>query len=438
MEPTEASAPRVSTSSSRSLLLRARIVLPISGPPIDNGCIRLSGDRIEQVGRWDPAERSADVDILDLGDSILLPGLVNAHCHLDYTDMSGLLPPQKLFTDWIKLMLATKAEWNYTEFAESWLHGAQMLLRTGTTTVGDFEAVPELVPDVWSATPLRVVSFLELTGVRSRRSPQAILQEALERIDQWADSRSHGGLAPHAPYSTLPELIQLSAAAARERHLPLSIHVSESELEFDMFTHAKGPMYEWLKRNERDLNDCGSGSPVCHLERLGALDRNLLAVHLNYLAPGDAALLAERGVSVVHCPRSHLYFQHHPFPFAELAGAGVNLCLGTDSLATVFKTRKETVELSLFDEMRTFAAVHPDVDPDVVLRMATINGAHALGMAGQVGEFKEGACADMIAIPFNGALADAAEAVVAHRGPVTSSLIAGQWAIPPALAASAH
>ncbi len=426
----------LSTSSIKSrsnFIVRSRIIVPVSQPSIENGAIKISGSRIAAIGSWKDFARETGVEIIDLGDSILLPGLVNAHCHLDYTNMAGRLPPQKLFTDWIKLMLAAKAEWNYTEFAESWINGAQMLLRTGTTTVADFEAVPELLPDVWNATPLRVISLLELTGVKSRRSPQLILQEALDRIDELPKSHSFAGLAPHAPYSTAPELIHLTAAAARERRLPISIHVAESDLEFEMFAHARGEMFDWLRRNGRDHSDCGIGSPVQHLERNGALAENLLAVHLNYLANDDAALLAARKVSVAHCSRSHFYFQHAPFPFEKLMAAGVNVCLGTDSLATVYKRRKETVELSLFDEMKQFAAVHPAIAPEKIVQMATVNGAQALGLGGQIGELIADASADLISIPFSGDLSGANDAIVQHSGAVASTMISGEWILKPSL-----
>src|ERR1051325_4437025 len=223
------------------MILRSRIVVPVSRSPIENGAVLVAGNRIERVGRWkDFASDATAGDTVDLGDAALLPGLVNAHCHLDYTDMAGTIPPQRSFTDWIKLMLAAKAEWNYSEFAASWLRGAHMLVRSGVTTVADFETVPELLPDVWSATPLRVVSLLELTGVRSRRDPRAILRDALEQIRALPDGRCRAGLAPHAPYSTTPELLQLCAQTCRERQWPLAIHVAESKQEFDMFTRRRG------------------------------------------------------------------------------------------------------------------------------------------------------------------------------------------------------
>src|SRR5689334_10769504 len=129
------------------MILRSRIVAPIARAPIENGAVLVSENRIQRVGRWKDLAAENAGEIIDLGDAALLPGLVNAHCHLDYTDMAGTVPPQKSFTDWIKLMLAAKAEWNYSEFAASWLRGARMLVRSGTTTVADFEAVPELLSE---------------------------------------------------------------------------------------------------------------------------------------------------------------------------------------------------------------------------------------------------------------------------------------------------
>jgi cytosine/adenosine deaminase-related metal-dependent hydrolase len=198
-----------------------------------------------------------------------------------------------------------------------------------------------------------------------------------------------------------------------------------------MFAGGRGVMFDWLRRGERDMSDCGRGSPVQHLERCGALSKNLLAVHVNYLASGDAALLARRHVSVAHCPRSHFYFRHEKFPFEKLARAKVNICFGTDSLATVYKTRKEMIELNMFEEMRAFAEIHPRVSAKRILEMATINGARALGFVGKLGELSKGAFADCIAIPFSGKTGDAREAVLNHTGNVSASMIGGKWIIVP-------
>ena len=413
------------------MILRARTILPVSRPPIENGAVLINGQRIRAVGPWSDLEPEAGGEIFDLGEVALLPGLVNTHCHLDYTDMAGELPPPETFTDWIPLITAAKAAWSYSDYARSWLRGAHMLLRNGTTTVADIEAMPDLLPEVWDATPLRVFSFLEMTGIRARRKPKEILREAVEQIDSLAHARCSAFLSPHAPYSTRPELLRGSAHVARKRRWPLCTHVAESEQEFEMFVHARGRMFDWLQRNQRDNSDCGLGSPVEHLARNQMLGKNLIAVHANLLAHGDAALLGKYCVNVVHCPRSHAYFRHPSFMRERLANAGVNVCLGTDSLATVRRTGRQMPELDLFAEMRALNANDKTISPAEILRMATINGARALGRGGQIGELSRGAFADVIAIPAAGNREDIYETVLAHAGPVSASMIDGRWAIPP-------
>jgi cytosine/adenosine deaminase-related metal-dependent hydrolase len=345
--------------------------------------------------------------------------------------MAGLFPPQKSFCDWIKLITTEKAQWTFSDYANSWIAGAKMLLQSGTTTVADIEAVPELLPDVWNATPLRVLSFLEMTGIRSRREPRAILAEAVAIMDAQPPHRGDTGLSPHAPYSTSPRLLEKAAALARKRNLRLVTHVAESATEFEMFTQGRGEMFDWLRRNRRDMSDCDGRSPVQHLARCDALGPHLLAVHVNYLAPGDAALLARKRVSVVHCPGSHDYFRHQEFPRRELARAGVNVCLGTDSLATVRKQRGRESKLNLFYEMRAFAARHPDVPPRQILRMTTLNAARAVGLAGKAGEIRPGAFADLIALPLSEKSPDNYTAILQCPGEIAASMIGGEWAKTP-------
>jgi len=368
--------------------------------------------------------------VVDLGESILLPGLVNAHCHLDYTDMAGKIPPPRNFTDWIQSIVALKAQWSYTEFAQSWLRGAKMLLRTGTTTVADIEAVPELIPEMWRATPLRVISFRELISLKSQLAAREIVEKAVQHWSGLPAAGGRVGLSPHAPYTTSAELLRFAGRAAREQRWPLTIHLAESEPEFEMFMYRHGALYEWLK-GQREMSDCGLGSPVAHLERCDCLGENLLAAHVNYLWRDDAALLGRRGVSVAHCPRSHAYFRHLLFPRAELAAAAVNVTLGTDSLASTLKHRGRLPELNMFEELRALAAVMPDLAPGAIVAMATANGAQALGRQGELGELSPNALADLIVIPFAGKMREAEEAVVQHPGDVSASMIDGQWAIPP-------
>ncbi len=411
--------------SKQRMLLRARILLPISSPPIADGAVLISGNRVAALGRWRDLSRPAAEPATDLGHVILLPGLVNAHCHLDYTDMAGQ-PAPKQFPDWIKGLLARKAAASYADYAQAWLRGAAMLLRTGVTTVGDIEAVPELLPDVWSSTPLRVASFLEMTCVRSRRDPAAIVREAAAKIAALRPGRGFAGLSPHALYSTTPDLLRASAELAARHRWRVTMHVAESIDEFEMCVHGRGHLFDWLK-SQRDMSDCGDGTPVEQVRRCGLLGENFLAIHANCLQPADIEALAQSQSSVVHCPRSHAYFRHQPFLYNELAAAGVNVCLGTDSLASVAPTRPPGPELNLFTEMQTFAESNPGVTPSDILRLATCNGARALGLQGSVGEVAQNSFADLITIPHSGNIKEAESAVVQHRGDVAGSMIEGKW-----------
>jgi cytosine/adenosine deaminase-related metal-dependent hydrolase len=190
-------------------------------------------------------------------------------------------------------------------------------------------------------------------------------------------------------------------------------------------------MHDWLKRNDRDNSDCGLGSPIAHLARHRLLGENVLAIHVNCLARGDATLLAKNQTHVVHCPRSHAYFNHPKFERERLAGVGLNLCLGTDSLATTRMVDKQKPELDMFAEMRALADRDKSISPAEILQMATVNGARALGLAGKIGELRPHSFADLIALPFNGKPAAALNAVLQHPGPVAASMIEGRWIIPP-------
>lgn len=413
-----------------NFLLRARVVVPVSRPPLDDGAVFVSDGRIAEVGPWaELASRTGALPVTDLGEAILLPGLINAHCHLDYTGMAAGIPPQKHFADWIKAILAHKAAWSYTDFAESWVRGAAMLLRHGVTTVLDIEAVPELLPEVWAATPLRVISAIEMTGIRSGKDPTRIVEDAIAAFPTPPDERKQPALAPHSLYATKRELLERAHAAATERNWPLTIHVAESREEFDLFQHRRGTLHDWLAP-QRDLSECVGATPVQCLEILGLLSARLLAVHANCLGDGDADRLARHGVSVVHCPRSHDYFHHPPFPFEELRRAGVNICLGTDSLASVRGTQRNRIELNLFKDLQALAAAQRQLKPEAILKLATLNGARALGRPGELGEISPGAAADLIALPWRGTRQEVFEAILHNDKPVQASYIGGERVFP--------
>lgn len=410
------------------LILRSRVVLPLCQPAIANGAMVISGKKIRAVGRWDAIRKEFPrANVQDLGDVALLPGLINAHCHLEYTDLAGEFLPPRHFSDWLKLIVTAKGARTDADFVAAWQRGAQQLLRTGTTTVADIAALPAIQPQ---PTPLRVFSFLEMTGVKSKQPPAKIVSAAATKIKSLRAQGRLAGFSPHAPYSTTPELLRRVAQTARRHRWHVTTHVAESPEEFEMFTANRGRLFDWLN-GQRDCHDCGHGSPLQHLARSGLLSANFLAIHANCLTPGDVALLARHHCSVVHTPRSHTFFGHPKFPFPELTAAGVNVCLGTDSLASIEGRRQQPPELDMFAELRAFARKNPGTPAGTILRLATINGAQALGLTGKIGALTKGAFADLIAIPCCEKLADVPQAVLHHHGEVSASLINGAWAIAP-------
>ena len=383
--------------------------------------MRVDGNCIIEVGAWADVKNKSEA--VDLGEVILLPGLVNAHCHLDYTDFVGAIPTPRSFTDWINAIVDLKKDVDDAAHRESWLHGAAQCLRHGTTTLGNIETRPDLLPELWAATPLRVASFLELIVTRAQSDTAQAVADATNWIASHKPPSGHAGLSPHAPYTTNPDLLEACAAT----DLPMAMHLAESAEEDEMFRQGSGPLYERLAAAGREMADCGRGSPIAHANRSGLLSENLIAIHGNYLDNDDIHLLAENHVSLVHCPRSHAYFGHAPFRAEALRTAGVNLCLGTDSLATM---RAGDAELSLFEELRAYCGAFPDsVDLETLLQCVTVNPARALGMAGQVGELAVDAFADLMTLPFDGPIEFAMEAIVNHAGPAQRVMLYGKWEV---------
>jgi cytosine/adenosine deaminase-related metal-dependent hydrolase len=382
------------------------------------------------VERWRTARQTVGEPVVDLGDAVLFPGLINTHCHLDYTRLAGLLRPPKSFPDWIQALLALKAGWSEADVIQSWQAGAGMLLHSGVTTVANIESYPNLLERLLPHSPLRLFSFLELIDLKQDLSASNKLQLASALIAALQDKPGIRGLSPHAPYTASSSLISQTHAWSAKTGRAWSIHLAESEAEFNMFMHRGGPLHDWLS-TMRDMADCGSSSPVGLLAAMGVLSPLCLAVHVNYLANTDARLLGQHGVNAVHCPRSHAFFQHCRFPLEWLHNAGVNICLGTDSLASVAGEPQQEIKLSLPAEMRLLAKRHPYLEPNSIVEMATVNAARALGQTGTLGEIRPGAWADLCAWPFSGAPHSAYDFLVHDPGPVLCSMIAGRWRIPP-------
>src|SRR6266581_422038 len=212
------------------MILRARVVVTMDGPPIENGAVVASGNRIIDVGKFPEISAShSGHTLVDLGEQALLPGLINAHCHLDYTCLRGQISPRKSFADWIRAINAEKARLSAQDYLASITEGFAEAKRFGTTTIANLTAFPELIPRI--DPPIRTWWFAELIDVRSPERANELVDLAIESLK----SAQNWGLAPHALFTASKNLYRRCEKVARREKILLTTHLSESREEMLMF-----------------------------------------------------------------------------------------------------------------------------------------------------------------------------------------------------------
>jgi cytosine/adenosine deaminase-related metal-dependent hydrolase len=400
------------------MILRARTVVPMTGPPIDNGAVVIKGNRIRAVGTLPEVAALFTGVLVDLGEQVLMPGLINAHCHLDYTMLRRAISPPSGFTTWVQRLNAVKRSLRDEDYLEAIAHGFAELVKWGTTSVLNIESFPELMSRI-PTPPIRTWWFYEMIDVRQRITTEDLLDGASIFFRKHAEWTGGFGLSPHAPYTASPDLYQLANECARQDGLLLTTHLAESAEEAAMFERASGPLYDFLQSLGRDMSDCGHGSSVRHLLGWGLIGPEWIVAHMNELEDSDFDLLEKTPVHVVHCPASHRYFRHRPFPLERLRKIGINLSLGTDSLAS-------SNSLSLFDEMRAVCDTQPSVSPREAVEMVTLNPALALRKPRDLGCLYPKARADLIALPIAPKTESLFEEIVDYRKRVEWVMVNGQ------------
>ena len=401
------------------MIYRAKKVITMDGAPIEDGAVAVEGGRVADAGRYTELRPRPGGEVIDLGEVVLLPGLINAHCHLDFTALRGAIAPQRSFADWIVQINALRHEFSDDEFLESIARGFEEARRWGTTTIANIESMPGLLTRL-PTPPLRTWWFAELIDVRPQLPVREMVEDAL-RCRQGKENWLGGfGLSPHAPYTVSPELSRLAKEAAKQNGVLLTMHLAESAEEMEMFCDGRGRLFDLLQDLGRPMDDCGAGkTPLAVMLDREVIDEHWIVVHLNELAEEDFARL-ETGprFHIAHCPRSSRYFQHRPFALQKLTELGFNVCLGTDSLAS-------NSSLSLFAEMQTLRDSHPWLAPARILEMATTNPARALQQDRALGKIRAGFQADLIALPIENFSGDIFDEVIAWRHPVPWMLVAG-------------
>jgi cytosine/adenosine deaminase-related metal-dependent hydrolase len=409
----------------KGIIIRAATVVTMDGPPILGGAVRVEGNRIVEVAPEISGDR-----VVDLADHVLLPGLINAHCHLDYTVLRGKIAPPVSFADWIRAINAEKGKLTPEDYLHSIAEGAAEAQRFGTTSLVNLEAFPELAARV-QPMPLRTWWCAELIDVNARGQAKQMIADALANLASAKNVREGIGLAPHAPFTASRQLYEQSVEMAARENLVLTTHVAESAEEMEMFRERKGRLFEFLKSLGRPMDDCGGVTPLGVFLRNALLDcpraielnhphQNWMVAHLNELTDNDFELLHRlpSKFSIAHCPRSHAYFGHPTFAFERLGSLGFNVCLATDSLAS-------NDDLSLFAEMRAFRESCPQISAEKLLEMVTLKAAKALRAADRIGRIRAGYLADLIALPLAG-LTDVYEQIINFEKTVPWMMIDGE------------
>lgn len=371
--------------------LSAAWIAPVCSPTIRDGIVSFVGDRLNYVGL--PDGRPIDAHF---GSSIILPGLVNAHTHLDLTGAAGKTPPRLSFIDWLKSVIEFRK--TRPDVSNDLQHGAELCLQSGTTLIGDIAGTPLSIQAIPNS-PLRRVAFFELLGLNPERGEQA--------FTAW---RAAGFIpaGPHAPYSFhksgLDKVIQ---------HAPLlSIHLAESREEQKLLEHHTGPFVEFLKSLGVWYPDGLANSWNDILKRLDACPS--LVVHGNYLEPSTPF---PKNATLVYCPRTHAAFGHPPHPFRQFLERGIRVVFGTDSLAS-------NPDLSVLNEARFVAKQHPDFDLTTLLHMITDWSASALLRGDRCGSLAVDKNADLciVELPRNH---DPLSALFHYESPIRAVYVGG-------------
>ncbi len=370
-------------------------VLPVSQPPIRDGAVLVQRHEILAVGPAREVLPGFKGLICDHGSGAILPGLVNCHTHLEFSALAGQIPPQERWEEWLKAALDQREALAPAQVDQGIIQGIAALRRGGTALVGEVSNTGASLPHLENS-PMAYHLFYECLGFN--------LKERLDLTESFGFFGEAGiaenpciSAAAHAPYSVSAALFQ-AVSRWNDDSRPQTVHLGESQAELDFLAKGNGFFQDLLKSRGRWLEDfCPPGpSPVAYLHDLEFLGPRTLAVHGVWLEEPDCRLLAQSGTWLVLCPRANRYTGAGVPPVDQFLGSGVNLALGTDSLAGNW-------DLNLFGEMRWLHRLFPAYPGDLWLRLGTLNGARALGRDRDLGSLEPGKRAALGFVPLKGA-----------------------------------
>jgi cytosine/adenosine deaminase-related metal-dependent hydrolase len=406
----------------------ASCLLPVSQPPIIGGAVAVADGRITAVGDLQDVleEVGDDPEVRDLGDAVILPGLVNAHTHVELSWMADKLPTGN-YVDWLVEFLKRRGDEDASEAKAAAAVQIERLKARGTVAVGDISNHGWTAP-MFAGAGLHAVVFIEVIGPRPEQAGQTI-EAAVSRMDELSAHEAMQGAgervtmvpSPHAPHTVSAPLLRGLAGSAEAAGQPLSIHVAESPEETAALADGSGRLADVMRERGAWGEDwtAPGDTPVAYLDRLRVLSERTIVVHAVQVGSRDQKILQSRGVSVVTCPRSNRRLGVGDAPVHALLRSGICVALGTDSLAS-------SPDLDIFGEMQALCEQVPALSGPAVVRMATLNGARALGLHDRLGSLEAGKLDEMIVVPLPDKNADPYE-VLCSTPPVVHRLDQAPW-----------
>ena len=383
-------------------LYTADWVLPISSVPIRDGAVLVHAGLIECVGAASAIGLApGSVRTVALGNVALMPGLVNAHSHLELTLLRGFLEGLD-FRDWLRTLTTVRRDLMSDEvLLDASRAGLREALRNGITCLADTtdSGAPLLAMREYG---VRGVGYLEVFGPDPSQCEGAIAQLSARVLATRAQDTAlvRVGVSPHAPYTVSRELFAATAALSRRESLPMAVHVAESTAETLLVRFGTGPFADRLR--ERNIAVAPQAeSPIALLEATGVLAAQPLLIHVIQADDSDLQRIADAGASIVHCPISNAKLGHGIAPLERMLAHGIRTGLGTDSVASNDRMDLlgEARQATLFHSLRSGA---PDaLSAHAALALATRGGAEALGLGSRIGTLDAGKDADLVAFPLN-------------------------------------
>ena len=394
---------------------RARYVVPVAAPPIVDGVVAVDGDRVAYVG---PAADAPAGRTVDLGNALLLPGLVNTHTHLELTAMRGFLEDLD-FRSWIlRLTTAKRAVLSRDMLLDAARYGIAEGLRHGITTFGD-TCDSGVAFDAMRESGVRGIMYQEVFGPDPAQCALSLaeLREKIDRLRPLETSLVRLGVSPHAPYTVSDDLFTAVARYARGAGLPIAIHIAESSLEQALVVQGEGAFADGLRARGIAVAP-RARTPVELLAALDVLSPRTQLIHCVRVDAADVARIARSRCSIAHCPASNAKLGHGIAPLTDFMAAGITVGLGSDSVAS--NNRMDILEearlAALFQRARLGS--FSEVSPSDAIHLATLGGARSIGLDGEVGSLEVGKAADLAAFPLDA------------LGPVHDPLAAAVFGLP--------